>query len=114
MATVTKPACTTPETQPDRPFRFDRRRHARFTLPGGVTAIRVAGERFGERYGLKMLDYSPEGLGAISPAVLEPGAMVSVDFQVTDQPARRGVVLRCLPCGDGYRVAIRFELRLAA
>ena len=28
--------------------------------------------------------------------------------------AKRGVVLRCLPCGDGYRVAIQFESLLAA
>ena len=114
MATVTNAACTTPETEPDRPLRFERRRHERFTVPGEVTAIRIDGERFGERHDLKMLDYSPDGLGAISPTVLEPGAMVSVVFQAGEQPALRGLVLRCLPCGNGYRVAIRFELRRAA
>ncbi len=114
MATATNAACTTPETEPDRPLRFERRRHERFTLPGEVTAIRIDGERFGERHGLKMLDYSPAGLGAISPSVLEPGVMVSVEFQAAEYPPRRGVVVRCLPCGNGYRLAIRFELRLAA
>ncbi len=33
MATATNAACTTPETEPDRPLRFERRRHERFTAP---------------------------------------------------------------------------------
>ena len=32
MATATDVACTTPETDPDRPLRFERRRLERFTV----------------------------------------------------------------------------------
>jgi hypothetical protein len=74
----------------------------------------VAGERFGERHVLKLLDESYEGLGAVSSRPLEPGAVVSVAFAALGYTARPGVVLRCAPCGDGYRVAIRFEIRAAA
>jgi len=74
----------------------------------------VAGEGFGQIVDLKLLDYSHYGLGALGDDPLEPGAVISVGFQQPGQMARRGVVVRCSPCGKGYRIAVRFEHRLAA
>ena len=96
------------------PLRFERRVHDRWPCRGTATAYRVAGQRFGQRHVLKLIDESCEGLGAITAQPLEPGAVVSVGFATLGHPAKSGVVLRCAPCGDGYRVAIRFEHRLAA
>jgi hypothetical protein len=79
-----------------------------------ATAYHVAGQRFGERHVLRLLDESYEGLGAITARPMEPGAIVSVGFATIGYPARNGVVMRCAPCGDGYRVAILFETRMAA
>ena len=96
------------------PLKFERRRQDRWPTRGIATAYRVGGDRFGERHVLKLLDESCEGLGATTARPLEPGAVVSVGFATLGHPAHTGVVLRCLPCGDGYRVAIRFETRMAA
>ncbi len=96
------------------PLRFERRTQDRWPVDGVVTAFRLAGDRFGERQSLKMLDYSWDGLGANSSAPLEPGTIVSLEFQAPGYMTKRGVVVRCLPCGDGYRLAIRFEALLAA
>ena len=94
--------------------RFERRRHDRWPARGRATACCAAGELFGETRPLKILDESDEGLGARSDRPLAPGTVVTVGFAAPGHGARTGVVLRCLPCGDGYRLAIRFETRLAA
>jgi hypothetical protein len=110
--------CRTSEASTDfaapAPLRFERRQHDRWPACGVATASRAGGEHFGEMEKMRLLDCSHEGLGAICARPLEPGAIVCVSFQAPGHLAGRGVVLRCLPCGDGYRVAIRFEASLAA
>jgi hypothetical protein len=96
------------------PLRFERRLHDRWPSRGIATAYRIAGQHFGQRHVLKLVDESYEGLGAVTAQPLEPGTVVSVGFATLGYPAKSGVVLRCAPSGDGYRVAIRFETRLAA
>ena len=96
------------------PLRFERRRSDRWTMDGVATAFIVAGPEFGRMHTLRALDYSPNGIGAMSDTVLQPGTCVSIGFQSPGYSARRGVVMRCLPCGEGYRVAVAFEHRLAA
>lgn len=93
---------------------FERRQTQRHTLGGAATVMRVAGDQFGEMHELTMLDVSAEGFGGTSDTPIEPGAIVSIGFEAPGYPARRGEVARCLPCGNGYRVAVRFENRLAA
>ena len=96
------------------PLRFERRQCDRWGLDGVATAFELAGDGFGRMHTLKMLNYSDGGLGAISDSVIPLGTTVSIGFQAPGYIAKRGVVLRCLPCGEGYRVAIGFEQRLAA
>jgi len=96
------------------PYRFERRQCDRWAVDGVATAFVVGGERFGRTYRLRMQDYSDSGLGAIVDEPLTPGTAVSIDIQKPGYAARRGVVARCLPNGDGYRLAIVFELRMAA
>ncbi|MHC5114094.1 MAG: PilZ domain-containing protein [Planctomycetota bacterium] len=96
------------------PFRFERRQCDRWTVDGLATAFVVGGERFGRTYRLRMQDCSDSGLGAVVDEPLAPGTAVSIDFQMPGYGSRRGIVARCLPCGDGYRLAIVFELRMAA
>jgi len=96
------------------PLRFERRDVDRWPVQGVATAICLSGEKFGQMHELSMLDYSFDGLGAISGTALPPGAIVSIGFQSPGYPAKRATVLRCTPCGKGYRVAIQFEARLAA
>ena len=96
------------------PLRFERRRADRWPMTGVAAAYGAAGDLFGRRYVLRMLDSSDDGVGARTDRPITPGTIVSVAFAAPGQPMRTGVVVRCLPCGDGYRVAIRFETRLAA
>ncbi len=95
-------------------YRLERRGHDRWPITGVATACRVGGNRFGETITLKLVDYSAGGLGAISDEPLEPGCLVSIGFREPGFQPEYGVVARCLPCGDGYRVAICFERRMAA
>jgi len=100
--------------QEHNPLRFERRDVDRWPIEGVGTAFRLSGEKFGQMHDLRMLDYSDDGLGAISDTVIDPGTIVSVGFQAPGYIAKRGTVLRCTPCGEGYRVAIQFQARLAA
>lgn len=96
------------------PLRFERRGIDRWPMQGAATAFRLSGEHFGIMHELRMLDYSHDGLGAVSASVIEPGTAVSIGFQTPGYIAKRGTVLRCSPCGQGYRVAVQFEARMAA
>ena len=96
------------------PLRFERRCLDRWPQSGVAAAYGAAGEHFGRRYVLRMLDVSVAGMGAKADRPIELGTVVTVAFAAPGHPVRNGVVTRCLPCGEGYRVAIHFETRLAA
>jgi hypothetical protein len=98
----------------DGPLRFERRRNDRWPIHGTATAFRICGEEFGTIHELKLTDVSCEGLGALCDTIIEPGACVTLGFSNPGYLARRGTVVRCMPCGCGYRVGVRFEHRLAA
>jgi hypothetical protein len=104
----------TPDQFAESSLRFERRTADRWTSQGTATAFHVSGEHFGELHELRLRDVSNEGLGAISQTVIEPGTIVTLGFSNPGYLARRGTVVRCLPCGEGYRVAVRFEQRMAA
>lgn len=96
------------------PLRFERRQADRWPIDGAATVFELAGNGFGRTHALRMCDYSMAGMGAFSETVIPLGTSISVGFQAPGYPARRGFISRCLPCGDGYRIAIAFENRLAA
>lgn len=96
------------------PLRFERRTVDRWPVQGVATVICLSGDTFGQMHELSMLDYSFDGLGALCSSVLKPGTEVSIGFQSPGYGAKRGTVLRCVPCGQGYRVAIQFQARMAA
>jgi len=104
----------TPDAGSDGAMRFDRRGADRQAIEGRAQAFECGGEGFGRTHDLRLIDYSPIGVAAICDTVLTPGTAVTVGLEPIGGGTRRGVVTRCLPCGNGYRVAIRFEQRLAA
>ena len=93
---------------------MNRRTQNRWPQNGTATAFCLAGDRFGELHDLRLFDFSEGGAGTFSRHTIEPGTVVSLGFQTSDFLARRGVSVACTPCGKGYRVAFRFEGRLAA
>lgn len=96
------------------PLRFDRRTGDRWPVQCEATAFRLSGEGFGRFHELRVTDMAHQGMGAICQTPVEPGSLVTVGFENPGYLARRGTVVRCTPCGQGYRVAVRFEQRLAA
>ena len=105
---------TTTREAPPAPLKFERRRCPRRPLDGQASVFCLASDAFGRIHDLRLVDGCEDGVGAVSDTVIEPGTMVSVGFSIPGYIARRGVVTRCLPCGDGYRVAISYEQRMAA
>lgn len=102
------------EAEDRAPYRFERRCSDRWPQEGQATAFQLGGDHFGQLHEMRMQDYGPGGLAAISDTAIAPGASVTLGFSVPGYMAARGTVLRCVPCGEGYRVAIRFELPMAA
>jgi hypothetical protein len=114
MASSPSVADSLPEGDPPPVFRLERRWSDRWSEHGVAVAFISGGERFGQRFPMRLLDASEEGLGARCDRAIDPGTLVTVGFAAPGWPLRSGVVLRCVPCGDGYRLAIRFEVRAAA
>ena len=98
----------------DGPYRFERRSLDRWASSGATTAFCLTGDAFGRMLDLTLQDYSHDGMAAHSREPIMPGTEVSVGFSAPGYLAKRGTVLRCEPCGDGYRVGIQFQARMAA
>lgn len=96
------------------PLKFERRSSDRWPSSLVGTAFELGGNSFGHMHSIKVLDYSDGGLGAMSDTPLTPGSMISIGFASPGMYAKRGTVLRCVPCGDGYRLSVQFEARMAA
>jgi hypothetical protein len=96
------------------PLKFERRTTDRHVVDGMATAFSLTGDRFGDLHDLLLLDYGGGGLGAVSDRPIEPGTTVSLGFADPTWLARRGVVKRCVPCGEGYQLGIQFQMGLAA
>lgn len=87
----------------------ERRTVDRWPLDGRALAHESAGRGFGRRHVLRLLDGSVLGIGAASDTPLLPGTSVVISFSSPGRGTRRGMVRRCVPAGDGYRMAIIFE-----
>lgn len=96
------------------PGERERRLNDRWTLDGVATAYETGGVGFGRRHALRLLDGSPDGIGARSGSALAPGTDVVLAFTAPGGGTARGTVIRCLPDGRGYRLAIRLQGRAAA
>jgi len=85
-----------------------------WAIPGCATLFCLGADAFGRMAHLVDLTYGHEGLLASTTEDLEPGTRISLGFEATGYAARRGEVIASRREGAGFRVAIRFEQRLAA
>ncbi len=69
-------------------MRFERRCADRWPLAGIAAAYGAAGDNFGQRFVLRMIDFSDDGLGARTDRAIDPGAIVSVAFAEPGHPVR--------------------------
>jgi hypothetical protein len=96
------------------PYRFERRRNDRWPAQGAATGFCLTGDAFGHIHDFSLVDFSHDGMAVISHNWIAPGTEMSIGFSAPGHLARRGTVLRCEPCGNGYRIAVQFQLRMAA
>ena len=101
-------------TEPPPVLRFERRASDRWPVDAVGSAVEIAGQAFGRHHVLRLADYSDAGVGAVSESPIIPGTEVSVGVHAPGYPVRTGTVIRCQPCGAGYRIAVRFARALAA
>jgi hypothetical protein len=94
------------------PWRFDRRCAARVRGTETLAMHESAGAGFGRRHVVTIDDRSAAGLGGVSQTPIMPGT--SVILAAPGAIARAGTVVRCHPCGAGYRVGIALSRRRAA
>lgn len=61
-----------------------------------------------------LVDSSRLGIGLISPTQVEPGVRVCLYSGSWPLPHRSGIVTRCVPDGDSFRLGLRCDDRAAA
>jgi hypothetical protein len=83
-------------------------------LEGCATAFCLGADIFGTMWNLTALRYGAAGVVADVAEPIDPGSKVSLGFEAPGYVAKRGEVVACRDLGDSFRVAIRFEQRLAA
>jgi hypothetical protein len=86
----------------------ERRLSRRAEAEGCATAFCLGGGHFGQMFTMKACDYCEGGVAVYCRTPVPPGSDVAIGFESRHCSAGRGTVLRCQPCEEGYRVAIRF------
>lgn len=83
-------------------------------LSGCATAFCLGADIFGTMWHLTSLRYGEAGLVADCVEPIEPGSRISLGFEAPGYVAKRGEVVACREEGSSFRIAVRFEQRLAA
>ncbi len=92
-----------------RPFRFNRRASARWSLPGRATVIAL-GVELGATFDLEQLEGAPWWMSGMCSQTPPPvGTMVSVGFSDPALRHARAIVMRVDAARDHWRVAMKFE-----
>ena len=118
MKAATAKTKTSPPTATEDPapatLRFERRTAERWAAIGRLEAMRSDGLAPPQIFQLDLIDESARGLAAATGIPLPPGSSLSVRTSPGLDNWRRGVVVRCVPTGRGYRIGVAYELRRAA
>ena len=84
------------------------------SIPGSVTVFHLEGEEFGLMHEVVELQVSDEGINGRSTNPVSPGSVVSMGFEAPGFPARRGEVVGCVRCPQGWQIGIEFHASTAA
>lgn len=96
------------------PLKFERRASARYGAIGTLEAMSCDGEKPPSMIRLSLIDESAGGIAAMTQSPMAPGSRLRVRTCPVTGMWCDGVVIRCSPAGQGYRVALAFERRRAA
>lgn len=95
-------------------LRLERRSGERRAQPGAAMAAFFDEDGALSLTRVELMDSSPGGLGLRCPVEIEPGVRFSLYSGSIPLPHTTGVVARCEPDGDDFRIGLRCDLRLAA
>ncbi|MBL9033052.1 MAG: hypothetical protein JNM80_15245 [Phycisphaerae bacterium] len=95
-------------------FRFDRRGLRRAVETGSAMAAFYDEDGAISLTRVDLVDSTPRGIGMMSPLEVEPGVRVCLYSGAWPMPHRAGIVTRCVPEGEGFRVGLRCDDRAAA
>ena len=88
-----------------KPLKFNRRAGVRKRVQGEALAAGY-GRAGSVRVRVVLVDASYSGIGVDSPVEFEVGSEIKLHFNGQVLPGREGLVARCDPCAEGYRVGI--------
>jgi|AJXC01.1.fsa_nt_gi hypothetical protein len=84
------------------------------SIPGAATVFHLEGDEFGIMHEVVELTLCGHGIEGTSSAPVIPGAQVSLGFEAPGHPARRGEIIGCVRCEEGWKIGIAFDERAAA
>ncbi len=96
------------------PLQFDRRCSTRWQAIGPLEAVRTDGFASPTTFRINLVNESAGGLAANTNVPLAPGTQLRVRTSPNIDAWRNGVVVRCMPSGSGYRIALAYQVRRAA
>jgi hypothetical protein len=96
------------------PIRFERRGCDRLLQTGSAMAAFFDDDGALSLTRVELLDFSPGGLGLRCPVDIEPGVRFCLYSNAMRLPHTTGIVARCEPDDEEFRVGLRCDARLAA
>lgn len=95
-------------------YQLERRDGDRRPLAGAAMAAFYDDDGALSLTRVQLLDWSPRGLGLRCPMPIEPGTRFCLYTEALALPHTTGVVARCIPDGEEFRIGLRCDARLAA
>lgn len=83
-------------------------------IPGSATVFHLEGDDFGVMHEVVELALCGDGVEGTSPEPVVPGSVVSLGFEAPGHPARRGEIVDCVRCDEGWKIGIAFDAQAAA
>ena len=84
------------------------------SIPGSATVFHLEGDDFGVMHEVVELALCGDGVEGTATKPVVPGSVVSLGFEAPGHPARRGEIVGCVRCEDGWKIGIAFDAQAAA
>jgi len=120
VALLNMPRRIDSQTADKEPLGAERRIFPRKAVHASIEGKRIdhtVEARRTPKFNLHLRDLSYGGMSALSPLPLERGERLSMIFPPLGAASSwdaHGKVLRCEPSSMGYRIAVEFDLQMAA
>ncbi len=83
-------------------------------VSGAATVFHLEGEEFGHMHEVMKISICSSGIEGFSKNPVIPGSVVSMGFESPNHHARRGAIVGCVRCEEGWKIGIEFDSQFAA